>query len=69
MDIAVNNGLMHTFCSQSEETPRADGYVCSSDIPRQSRIAADTLQALLTGGERPQNHVLITPTLVIRESA
>jgi DNA-binding LacI/PurR family transcriptional regulator len=40
-----------------------------SDIERQSQIAADTLQTLLTGGGRPQNHVLITPTLMVRESA
>ena len=114
MDIADAFGLKHIYCSQTEETPRAEGYVCSSDmaaakllkslapagiripddalavgydntdlaplltptltsidsdINRQSQIAADTLQALLMDGVRPQNHVLITPTLVIRESA
>lgn len=113
-DIAEKSGLKHACCAQADETPRAEGYVCSSDmvaaklikslgsagvcvpdhalvigydntdlaklvtpeltsidsdIALQSQIAADTLQALLTGGERPQNHVLITPTLVIRESA
>jgi DNA-binding LacI/PurR family transcriptional regulator len=114
MDIADAFGLKHVCCSQTEEIPRAEGYVCSSDmaaaklikslasagvripddalavgydntdlaplltptltsidsdITRQSQIAADTLQALLMDGVRPQNHVLITPTLVIRESA
>lgn len=113
-DIAEHSGLKYVLCAQEEALPRAEGYVCSSDmvaarlikrldsagvrvpydalvigydntdlaplvtpaltsidsdIARQSRIAADTLQALLSCGERPLNHVLITPTLKIRESA
>ena len=41
-----------------------------SDILRQSRIASGMLLQLLSGGgERPPNHTLITPTLVVRESA
>lgn len=114
VDIAGKNSLKQCCCTLNEEVPKADGYVCTSDmtaaklikclsstgvhipddalvigydntdlaplltpaltsidsdILRQSQIAADTLHALLTGGERPQNHVIITPTLVIRESA